>query len=158
MDLLQGGGYAPITVVLDSAPNPSTYRQAVVFTATVNSSGPTPTGHVIFYNGATSIGNAVVTNGVATLRWTLLPQGPDSITASYNGDANHATGTSSVLIQTVGTGASQPTSTVVTSSGTPTYVGQPVTLTATVSSSQGAPPNGETVTFKASGTIIGRSR
>ena len=101
MDLLQGGGYAPITVILVSAPNPSTYRQAVVLTATVNSSGPTPTGYVIFYNGATSVGNAVVTNSVATLRWTLLPQGSDSITASYSGNASNSKSTSTILIQTV---------------------------------------------------------
>ncbi|HTS35601.1 MAG TPA: Ig-like domain repeat protein [Candidatus Solibacter sp.] len=50
-----------------------------------------------------------------------------------------------------------PTSTAVSSSQNPSIYGQSVTFTAVVSSAIGAPPNGETVTFKQGSTAIGTS-
>ncbi len=40
-------------------------------------------------------------------------------------------------------------------SGSPSILGQPVTFTATLSSIAGPPPDGETVTFSAGGTLLG---
>jgi hypothetical protein len=47
----------------------------------------------------------------------------------------------------------QATTTTVSAAPNPSTYGQSVTLTATVSSSHGTPPDGETVTFKG-GTIV----
>lgn len=53
------------------------------------------------------------------------------------------------------TAGSTETSTSITSSLNPSVVGQAVTFTAAVSSSAGAPPNGETITFKNGSSILG---
>jgi hypothetical protein len=90
---------------LTSSPNPSTSGQAVTFTATVTAQQGfykgTPTGTVSFYDGTTNIGNSNLNSGVATLTTSTLPVGTDSITATYNGDANFAPSTSPVLYQVV---------------------------------------------------------
>jgi hypothetical protein len=49
----------------------------------------------------------------------------------------------------------EPTTTTLTSSSNPSGDGQPVTFTAVVSSSGGAPPNGETVSFMNGKTVLG---
>jgi hypothetical protein len=48
-----------------------------------------------------------------------------------------------------------PTTTTLTSSPNPSADGQSVTFTAVVSSSEGAPPNGETVSFMSGKTVLG---
>jgi Big-like domain-containing protein/VCBS repeat protein len=53
------------------------------------------------------------------------------------------------------TQASSPTTTTLVSSLNPSVVGQAVTFTARVSSSAGAPPNGETITFKNGSAVLG---
>src|SRR4029077_8049326 len=62
----------------------------------------TPGGTVTFKDGATSIGTGSVSSGVATLNITSLGTGPHSITATYAGDSNFLTSTSSSLGITVG--------------------------------------------------------
>jgi Bacterial Ig-like domain (group 3) len=51
--------------------------------------------------------------------------------------------------------STEPTKTSLTSSPNPSTVGEPVTFTATVTSSAGAPPDGETVSFKQGKTVLG---
>jgi hypothetical protein len=89
------------TTALSSSLNPSNYKQAVTFTATVTSSGPTPTGKVEFKNGTKVIGTATMSGGVATFTTSKLAVGTQPITAEYTGDANSAKSTSSVLDQVV---------------------------------------------------------
>ena len=84
-----------------SNPNPSAHRQRVTFTATVSSTGPLPTGKVVFKNGSTSLGSVDLVNGVATLAKSNLPLGSLSITATYDGDAESEKSTSPVLVQLV---------------------------------------------------------
>jgi len=146
------------TTVLTSSPNPSVSGQSVTFTATVTASGSgTPTGTVTFNNGGTAIGTGTLNNaGVATLSLTTLTVGAQSITATYGGDGNFVTSTSSALTQTVNQGASTASTTALTSSPNPSVSGQSVTFTATVAPV--APATGTptgTVTFKNSGTAIG---
>jgi autotransporter-associated beta strand protein len=91
------------STAITSNNNPSTYNTSVTFTATVSSgSSGTPTGTVTFFDGATSLGNGTL-NGAdqATLSISSLSVGSHSITASYGGDSNFASSTSSVLTQTV---------------------------------------------------------
>jgi Bacterial Ig-like domain (group 3)/NHL repeat len=86
------------TARLTSSVNPSTFGQAVVFTATVPSEA---TGSVQFLNGSTSLGTSPVSGGVATLSISALPVGTDSITAVYSGDSNFAGATSAAVSQVV---------------------------------------------------------
>jgi len=89
------------TTALTSSPNPSTHGQAVTFTATVTSAGPTPTGKVAFKDGTTGIGSAILSGGVATLTKASLAVGTHPITAEYLGDSSSAKSTSAVLNQVV---------------------------------------------------------
>jgi hypothetical protein len=91
----------PTAAVLISSPNPSGYGQAVTFTATVTSAGPTPTGKIRFMDGTTGLGMATLTGGVATLTKSKLAVGTHPITAQYLGDATSDKTTSSVLEQGV---------------------------------------------------------
>jgi len=126
-----------------SSPNPSAASQQVTYTATVS---PVPDGGTIaFSDGASGISGCAAqpvntTTGVATCAVTYQSAGSHPITAVYSGDTNYPTSTSPTLTQTV-----NPinTSTALTSSGTPSSVGQQVLYTATVS----PVPDGGTIAF-----------
>jgi hypothetical protein len=141
------------TTTLTSNPNPASLSQTVTFTATVAAQYQGAiTGSVSFMNGSTTLGSAPIAKNKATFTNAFSTAGTDSITAVYTGDANNQTSTSQALSQVV---TNAPTTTTVASSGSPAFVGQPVTFTATVTSSYGAIPNGELVTFYSSGAAIG---
>ena len=135
---------------LTSSLNPSTYGQAVTFTATVSSAGPTPTGTVTFNDGSKSIGSASLSGGVASITTSTLPVGTLSITASYGGDAASAKSTSAALKQVVDKATS---ATRIVSSVNPSKVGQKVKFTATVTSPPATPTG--TVTFMDGSTTLG---
>jgi probable HAF family extracellular repeat protein len=138
------------TTSITSASNPSVYGQAVTLTAKVESGAPGgPTGKVTFKNGTTVLGTATLSAGTAILMTKKLPVGTLSIMASYNGDAQSATSTSAVLLQTVHAAV---TSTTITSSLNPSAQGQTVTFTAKVTSPTTIPTG--TVTFKDGGTVL----
>ena len=129
---------------LASSKNPSIGGTPVTFTATmVGSSGAALTGSVIFKNGASVLATVPLTSaGVATLLTTSLPVGANAITAVYIGDTLDVTSTSAVLTQTV---QSAVTTTALTSSENPAFLGDNVTFTATVTGT-GVTPTGS-VTF-----------
>jgi hypothetical protein len=90
------------TTNLSSSVNPSSYGQAVTFTATVISTGPyPPIGKVKFWDGTLGVGSTTLSGGVATLTKSKLAVGTHPITAQYLGDSNSAKSTSSVLNQVV---------------------------------------------------------
>jgi hypothetical protein len=91
----------PTTTTLRSSLNPSAHGQAVTFTAKVASAGPMPTGKAVFKDGTTSIGTAMLSNGVAKLTKSTLAVGTHPITAQYTGDAVSGKSTSAVLNQVV---------------------------------------------------------
>jgi hypothetical protein len=126
--------------------NPSDPGNSVTFTATVTPS--LATGTVTFKDGGTSIGSGTLSSsGTATFTTSTLAAGSHSITASYGGDSNDTTSTSSTLTQTV---SSKASSTSVTSSPNPSTSGGSVTFTATVT------PNTATGTvtfYDANGTL-----
>ncbi len=97
---------ATTTTSLTSSVNPSQVGQAVTFTATVTSSGGTPTGTVTFKDGVVAIGSATLAGGgVAALTISSLTRGSHSITAVYGGSATFITSTSAALVQAVNTPA-----------------------------------------------------
>jgi len=142
---------ATTTTALKSSLSTSSYEQSVTFTATVTSTGGTPTGTVTFLSNGSSLGAGSIAAGVATLTTTTILPGTHSITASYGGSADFDTSTSPA-VSLVTDAAS--TTTVVTSSLNPSSYDESVTFTATVSSSATAKATG-TVTFLANGKSIG---
>lgn len=133
------------TITIVSSVNPSAYTQPVTFTATVPSAA---TGTVTFFDGATQIGAAVtVASGSAAATTSTLSVGSHSITATYSGDSNYTTATSTVLTQTVGKGAAGLT---LASSPNPSIYGSSVAFTASLAT--GATGN---VTFFDGATNIG---
>lgn len=138
---------------LTSSGSPSTYSQAVTFTATVS---PTDGGGTV---GFSADGNtltdcatqslSLVSGGYeATCTTTSLAAGSDTINAAYQGDTNFS-GSSGTLTQAVN---KTPTVTTVRSSKNPSTYGSSVTFTATVSPTDG----GGTMTFWVGGnTIVG---
>jgi len=147
---------APTTMTMSSSLNPSPYGTFVTFTATV--SGGVPDGEIVtFSNGDTSIGTGATAGGVATLITQSLPVGANSITATYPGDTNFATSTSSPSAQTVNPSA---TTTGIKSTPNPAAYGVPITFTAWIRptpsiANNGLLPSGETVTFLDGGIAIG---
>jgi hypothetical protein len=145
---------ATTTTSVSSGTNPSVFGQSVTFTATVTTSGSnTPTGTVTFFDGGSSIGSGTLSGGSATFTTSSLSVANHSITASYGGDANNNSSSSTAITQTVNKAS---TSTSVASSANPSVFGQTVTFTATVSAvSPGAGTPTGTVTFSDGGTSIG---
>ena len=148
-----GGGWclnissAAITqTALASSANPSSFGQAVTFTATVTSAGnPVGAGTVTFTEGATTLAANVALNaqGQATFTTSALTVGPHTITATYSGSPPNFLDSSAQLTQSV---TPATTTTALASSLNPSFVGQQVTFTATVSTTFG-PVTAGTVTF-----------
>jgi hypothetical protein len=111
-------------------------------------------GTVTFKQGTSVLGTVALTNGQATYSTAYTTTGTRSITATYSGDSNNLGSTSAVLYQAVNT-LPAVTTTKVRTSGSPTYINQPVTFTATITSTYGPIPNGETVTFYDGTAVIG---
>ena len=141
--------FATATAVTSSL-NPSTYGQSVTFTATVTSSGPTPTGTVTFKSGSATLGTGTLSGGKVQFTTSTLGVGTLKITAVYGGDAANAGSTSPTLKQVVEQATS---STTVVSSLNPSQSGQKVTFTATVTSPT-TTPTGK-VTFMDGSTALG---
>jgi len=149
--LLHAG--SPTTTTLVSSLNPAAPHKVVTYTASVASQGGgTVTGTVAFQDGGSTIATIPLANQQAAYSTTYTKGGSHAITATYSGDAHNLASTSATLTEYV---ASVATKTVVTTSGSPSFVGQPVTFTATVTSSHGTIPDGELVTFYDGTTTLG---
>ena len=150
---------ASTTTALTAAPTSSSvFGQAVTLTATVSVVSPgagTPSGTVSFKNNGTEIATATVTDGVATVTTTGYAVGTYSFTATYLGDGNFNTSTSTPAIAYTVNKADTTTALSATPASSSVY-GQSVSLTATVAPV--APGSGVatgTVTFKDGGSTIG---
>src|SRR5207302_3112689 len=93
---------AASSTAVASSNNPSIIGTAVTLTASVTSPVTgTLTGTVTFQDGAATLGTGTLSGGAATFTTSGLGTGAHSITAIYGGDANFASSTSPVLMQTV---------------------------------------------------------
>jgi hypothetical protein len=153
--LLNNVGAPPTTTSLVSSVNPADINWVVKYTANVKSqSGGALTGTVLFQDGGTPIAMVTLVNNQAAYSTSYAVKGTHPITATYSGVLNTEAGSASaVLTETII--KPHPTNTTVTTSGSPTFVGQSVTFTATVTSTYGAIPDGELVTFYDGTTVIG---
>lgn len=158
------GSTASITHVVDtgtqlqlgSSANPSSYGDAVTFTATVTPSAgdrSIDSGTVAFtIDGNTANGCDAVqlSNGTARCDARVLAVGAHTITAAYSGTHTFAA-SRATLTQVVDKAV---TATVVTSSVNPSTSGEAVSFTAKVSTDAGRPASG-TVQFRVDGIEIG---
>ena len=142
---------ATTTTTLVSSMNPSVQGKSVTFTAVVSSPAGTLTGKVQFLNGNTVLATKKLTSGSAKYLTSKLPPGANVVTAVYEGDPNSNPSTSAPVNQIV----LAATTTTLKSAPNPSKYGQAVTFTAVVTSSVGAPPNGEAVSFMKGKTVLG---
>ncbi|MGB6483458.1 MAG: FG-GAP-like repeat-containing protein [Candidatus Acidiferrales bacterium] len=170
VSVLLNCGLRCTSTAVTSSPTTSLFGQPVTFTATVAPTNAkatgTPTGTVIFQATTdseyilppvtTTIGNAILSDGVATLTYSSLAPGQYIISANYQGDSNFNSSTSTAdptqPQQLVG---SALTTTSLSSSMDPSAPGQSVTLTATVTPvapASGVPTG--TVTFSVNGNAV----
>ncbi|WZO98058.1 right-handed parallel beta-helix repeat-containing protein [Isosphaeraceae bacterium EP7] len=134
---------------LATSVSPSAVGQAVTFTATVTGQG-SPTGTVAFMEGETILGYGEISpDGVATFTTSSLARGPHSIMAVFQGSGFFAVSSSPIINQSV---FGQTATNLVASPGT-VAGNQPVTLSATVTTSTGSVSG--TVLFYDGSTLIG---
>jgi hypothetical protein len=137
----------PTATTITSSENPSYPNQVVTFTAEVTSQGgPALTGSVTFMQGKTPLAVVPLSNGGASCSTTYTTSGVHQITALYSGDSKNIGSASAALRQITGS-LPAVTTTEVTSSNNPSFVNQPVTFTATITSPYGQIPDGEIITF-----------
>ena len=137
---------AATTTGLTATPNPITYGNATLLSATISST--TATGTVTFKDGTTTLGTGTVGSGVATYNATALLGGSHNITAVYSGDTNYAGSTSAIVVVTVNTAA---ITAGITANPTTAGYGTGILLTVTLSNTAAT----GTVTFKDGTTVIG---
>jgi hypothetical protein len=160
----------PTTLALQSNLSSVTVGSQVTLTATLSpasSQGYSSNGESItFYNNGNSIGTAALTNGVATLKPHLNVVQSASLTASYAGDSNfNSSSTSSAVSVTVQKASTTltlqiciPTSSTWICPAPFSSYGQLVAITATLSPfnvTGGGTSDGETITFSNNGTTLG---
>jgi len=159
--------YNPTTTTLASSANPSIANQAITYTATVTSqNGGTATGTVTFTDlnlgcvlpsttaPCPTVTTVPVSGNQAKYATSYKENGSHLITAVYSSDANNGISTSAALSEFI---AALPVAskTSVTTSGSPSTIGQPVTFSATITWKYGAVPDGELVSFYDGVTALG---
>lgn len=146
-------GKIPTSIALVASPATTLAGQPVWLTGTVTPANWTfgnPTGTVTFTSGNLSIVGTLA-GGLfgdwVTVVTSALPQGNNTITATYSGDANYAS-SSATVIETVNSLGIETTN-VLVASPNPSTFGEPVTITVTVVPSlwgYGTPAGAVTVT------------
>ena len=138
-------------ITVGSNRNPAVYGQLVTFTAQLNATAAVqPSGVAVFHDGDTLLPAAAFNStGTASISVSSLSVGTHAITVSYAGDAHYAAA-GGQLSQVV---AIATTTTQLAVGSNPVIYGQPVVLTATVSSNGGTPTG--TVSFLNGTTPIG---
>jgi large repetitive protein len=151
---------SPLTVIVQLTPtgtslrssaNPSTLGSGVTFTAAVAGGTPSPTGSIKFIDGAVVLGSSPVSaSGTATLTTSSLTFGAHSITASYEGDTDHALSTSSMLNEQIVQAATDS----LISSVNPSIFGVNIVFTIEVAGVGSLTPTG-TVVLRDGATTLG---
>jgi hypothetical protein len=138
--------------LLKSSGSPSPVGSPVTFTASVASIfGKIPDGEIVtFFDGSTPIGTGSTGGGIATFTTSSLTVEAHAITATYSGDSTFASSSGHVSQVVTLYGST----TKLTSTPNPSTQGQPVTLTASVSSTLPGSVTGD-VTFRDGPTVLG---
>jgi hypothetical protein len=146
---------SPTATTMASSGNPSVWGSDLSLSATVTPTdgAGVPTGMVTFSEGSAILGQAGLTNGVATLAPASMSAGTHTITASYPGDSNNLA-SSGQLVESI---KSVATTTTIASSGNPSVWGEHVKLSANVAPTEGAGIPTGTVTFSEGSAILGQA-
>jgi large repetitive protein len=137
---------------LIASANPSVAGKSDTLTVSITSNGGVPTGIVTFMDGTTVLGTAALNaQGIASFTVPSFSTGTHSITAVYLGDNNNL-GTTPALTLTV---QQATTGVVISTSGSPSTAGLPITLSATVTGNGSAPTG--SVTFYDGAAAVGTS-
>ncbi len=132
------------------SPLPSSIAFGNSFTATTTVTGSNPTGTIEFIINGTVYQSAPVSSGSASATINLAySTSPYSIYAVYSGDSANDGSTSAAQSVTV---TPALTTTALSANTTTTTLGHPVVLTATVTSSVGAPTGTVTFTYTTTGS------
>jgi arylsulfate sulfotransferase len=127
------------TTVLTLTPSTVDRGQSSILSATVTpASGSAPSGTVGFYAGSALFATATLNNaGTASLALSSANIAPGTypVTAKYNGNATDSASTSSPVTATI----LADTTTTLSSASSSYVLGQPATVTASVSSKAGTP-------------------
>jgi sugar lactone lactonase YvrE len=136
--LVQSITFTATTTMLTAGGTSSLEGKPVTLTVTVTSPTGTPTGNVIFRDGAANIGQGTLNaQGVATLSISSLAVGPQTLTAVYQGDSSYLTSTSAPpLVETISLATPGLT---LASPVNPVNVGTMVTFTSVLTSNGVAP-------------------
>jgi arylsulfate sulfotransferase len=144
---------ATTTTALTISPSTVDRGQSAFLSATVTpASGPAPSGTVGFYSGSTLFATAHLSDaGTASLALSSanIAPGTYSVTAKYHGDSADSASTSSPVTATI----LADSTTTLTSASSSYQLGQPATLTASVSSKAGTPTG--TVRFFYGSVLLG---
>jgi hypothetical protein len=139
------------TLALVSSQPVSNVNSPVTFTATITpttpTTAPTPTGTVVFSDGATNLGTVNVSASAASFTTSTLTAGTHTIAATYSGDTLYTGSTANLTQKTIG-----PPNIQLVSSLNPSTPNVNVTFTVTVSSSNGTPTG--TVIFNDGSTAL----
>jgi hypothetical protein len=154
--LLSGTGPRnPTTTILTSTASPAAPGQTVTYTAIVKTEpGGAATGTVTLMDGSNMVAIVGLVGNQIAWSTSYTKAGVHTITAEYPGDANTTGSTSATLTEHIAI-LPVPSKTQIATSGSPSFVGQPVRFTATVTSQYGTIPDGETVTFYNGTTEMG---
>jgi hypothetical protein len=147
-------GQSATTTALTASANP-VYGAPVTLKATVTSSAGTPTGSVNFFqkDGYNLLGVGTLASKQTSIQVTGLSVGPHTYNATYDGTGSFAVSSGTV---TFSVNKAPTTTTINSSSPNPSTYGQPVTFSATVTSTAGAGTPTGTVTFEqAPSTVLG---
>jgi hypothetical protein len=136
------------TLSLTAGSNPSSFGQALTFTASVTPQfSGSPSGTVQFRDSGSSLGPPVtLNNGTAALTVSTLAVGVHNITAAYSGDSNYAPNTSAAITQLVEVTGGLNSTEIVLNAPLATFFRQSALFSVSVSSSGGT-PTGSVVLF-----------
>ena len=139
------------TLALVSSQLVSNVNSPVSFTATITpttpTTAPTPTGTVVFSDGAANLGTVNVSASAASFTTSSLTAGAHTIIATYSGDTLYTGSTANLTQKVIG-----PPNIQLVSSLNPSTPNVNVTFTVTVSSSNGTPTG--TVIFNDGSTAL----
>lgn len=139
-----------VGVTLQASAGNIKYGDSVTLTAAV--AGLNPTGTVTFINAnyGTPYGSATVNGGLATFTASGMAPGGHYITATYSGDSNNASRSSTQILVVV---ERAPSKIVLTSNAPSAAIGAEVTLTATL---EGYSPLGDVTFTSSNGGVLGK--
>jgi hypothetical protein len=138
--------------------NPGRPAETITYTAIVTSqNGGSATGSVVFQDRGATVATVSVTpvnNNLVTFSTLYRTAGDHSITATYSGDPDNTGSASATLTESI----DNVSHTRLTTSGSPSFIENPVTFTAAVTSKSGPIPDGDLVTYYNGPTAIGTGK